>query len=91
MEQDFVFCELWKGLNKDIKIVNKLLIKVAKTKEQLNTLDCLKLFLIIDYFCLFKVCFNIIYINNKTQVFYISDFKFIFINIYLKVNILKIL
>jgi hypothetical protein len=71
--------------------MNKLVVKVTKTKERLYAFDRLGLFLIINHFYLLKVYLNTIYINNKIQILYISDFKLTFTDIYLKANILEIL
>jgi len=70
-------------------VINKLVVKVIKIKKGLDPLYCVRGFLIINYFNLFRVNFNSINTYNKPKVFYIFYLKFIFFNISLQALFLK--
>ena len=73
--------KLYKRLNHNSIITDKLIIEVIKAKKELDAFYSIKELLVTDYFNLFKVNFNPIYTNNKPKVFYTFYPKFAFFNI----------
>ena len=73
--------KLYKKLNHNSIVIDKLIIEVIKVKEGLDVFYNIKGLLVVNYFNFFRVNFNPIYTNNKPKVFYIFYSKYIFFNI----------
>ena len=61
--------------------MDKMVIKVAEAKEGLDPFYSVRGFPVVDYFNLFRVNLNSLYINNKPKVLYSFYFKLILLNI----------
>jgi len=61
--------------------MDKLVIKITKTKEELDPLYSIRGFLVIDCINLLRVNFNSIYTHYKPKILYAFYPKFIFLNI----------
>ena len=73
--------KLYKSLSHNSIVIDKLIIKVIKTKEGLDAFYSIKKLLVVNYFNFFRVNFNPIYTNNKLKVFCTFYPKFVFFNI----------
>jgi hypothetical protein len=61
--------------------MDKLIVKVTKAKEGLDSFYSIRGFLVTDSFYFLSVNFNSFYSDNKLEVLYISYPKFIFLNV----------
>ena len=66
-----------------VKVVDKVLVEVTESKEQLDPINSCRVLLPHDSFNLFRINFNSISANHKPKVLCISNLKFTFLNIYL--------
>jgi hypothetical protein len=73
--------KLYKRLYHDSIVTDKLIIKVIKTEEGLDSLYSIRGFLVTDSFHLFNINFDSFYSDNEPEVLYISYPKFAFLDI----------
>jgi hypothetical protein len=72
---------LYKRLYYYSVVIDKIVIEVIETKEELDPFYGIRGFLVIDYFNLLRVNLNSFYTNNKPKVLYLFYPKLIFLNI----------